>query len=112
MKSGVVQSVYCSIFGIVFVFAAATACHAGQKQPLRKNTTSFPAPVKAATKVAVLVYECPDCHDRFTLAQAKKAGFKCECCQTKLVSIKQPTQQPAKPSLKPSKAAAPQMRKG
>ncbi len=115
MKNGMARFV-CGSFDISIgiaasLFAAVTTCHAGQKQLPHKNALPSPAAVKVAKKSAskaaakattpaALVYECPDCHDKFTLAQAKKAGLKCECCQTKLVSIKQPAKQ--------SEAVAPQ----
>jgi len=50
-----------------------------------KVTVTKPA---AKTKAVAAMYECPDCHDKFTAAQAKKAGMKCACYQTRLVAIK------------------------
>ena len=52
---------------------------------------------KKSAKIAAVSYTCPDCHDTFTAAQAKKDGMKCACCQTKLVVAK------AKPAKKNGK---------
>ncbi len=61
------------------------------KQVSKKSAT------KKSVQVVATTYACPDCHETFTAAQAKKDGMKCPFCQTKLVVAKA---KPAKNSVK------------
>ena len=74
-------------FAFVCAIAAAVCAAAAQAGPPTKTAHPKVPIVKTAkaAKTAAKPYECPDCHDKFSVAKAKKAGMKCACCQTKLV---------------------------
>jgi len=58
---------------------------ANQTAPVSKTSTWAKAGVVKERTIAY--YYCPMCHDKYTIAEAKKVHFICTCCNQKLVAV-------------------------